>query len=77
MSEMLGFQVGDLVTVRPFQIEWPELNIIVERGTKGKIFKKRESRNKDINYYYHIEFPQGEVILLENSMIKVSKKGVE
>ncbi len=70
-SQKPKFKIGDLVTVRPFQIEWPELNIIIKRGTKGKIFKKWESRHKDIDYYYYIKFPQGKVILLGDSIKRI------
>lgn len=72
-SQRIKFKVGDIVTVKPFQIEWPELNIIIKRGTKGKIFKKWESRHKDIDYYYYIKFPQGKVILLGDSIKRIRK----
>lgn len=70
-SQKPKFKIGDIVTVKPFQIEWPELNIIIKRGTKGKIFKKWESRHKDIDYYYYIKFPQGKVILLGDSIKRI------
>lgn len=73
-SQKPKFKVGDIVTVKPFQIEWPELNIIIKRGTKGKIFKKWESRHKDIDYYYYIKFPQGKVILLGDSIKRIREE---
>lgn len=77
MLKTQKFQVGDIVTIKSVQAEWPEKDIIIKRGMKGKIFDKWESMDKDIDYFYYVEFPQGKVILMGDYMIKISKKGVE
>lgn len=68
------FNVGDIVTIKPVWIEWPDLGMRVNRGTEGKIVDVHQ--RTEVNgggFDYRIRFPQGTGRVYEDSLVLVKK----